>query len=173
MNQPQDGTHQAPAALPSSALVAALVDPLLDARAQPAAERFDRLVAGALSDGVISQELARELRFWQRAAVHEIADHVRTVLPAVLPVALAVVAASSSEAVAAVASATATWQGREAQPEADAQPAEVDPRAVAPAEVVVSAPDAVVVDDPVGQPLESTNPHLRRRLFVAGLTSIA
>jgi D-alanyl-D-alanine carboxypeptidase len=91
----------------------------------------------------------------------------------VLPVALAVVAASTSEAVAAAASATAAWQGREAQPEADAQPAEVDPRAVAPAEVVVSAPDAVVVDDPVGQPLESTNPHLRRRLFVAGLTSIA
>jgi hypothetical protein len=173
VTEPQDGAEQPPTGVPSSALVAALVEPLLDARAQPAAEEFDRVLAGAVADGALGAELARELRFWQRAAVHEMADHVRTVLPAVLPVALAIVAASTSDAVDAAASARAAWHDRNSPPGADVQPVVADPPAAAPAEVVVSAPDPIVADDTVGQPLEPTNPHLRRRLFVAGLTSIA
>ena len=112
------------------ALVRGLLEPLLDARRQPATEHFDEALAAALAAGRLTPELARELRFWQRASVHEVTDHVRTVVPAVLPVALTAVAEAGLEADQAAAGALVAWDAR---------------REVAP----------LVDDDPVARPTEA------------------
>ncbi len=61
-----------------------LVDGLLDARSDPATARFDAELAAAVDAGEVSRHTAQQLRFWQRAAVHGVDDHVRAVVPAVL-----------------------------------------------------------------------------------------
>jgi hypothetical protein len=61
-----------------------LVAGLLDARDDPATDRFDEELAAAVERGDLSADLARRLRFWQRAAVRSLTDHSRTVLPAAL-----------------------------------------------------------------------------------------
>src|SRR3954451_5912185 len=96
----------------ADALVRALLEPLLDARRHPATDHFDEVLAGALGAGRITPELARELRFWQRASVHEVGDHVRTVVPAVLPAALAAVAESGRDAAEAAVGARDAWEAR-------------------------------------------------------------
>ena len=177
---PPAGPSDGPAAATSD-LVSALVDPLLDGRTQPAGDHFDRLVATALSERAISAELAHELRFWQRASVHELADHVRTVLPAVLPVALAAVACSAAEAQRSATAAALAWAGRDFEVSTADLPAahgstEIPDAQPAP-EVVVSAADEIALNTaPPGDDTETapvTNPYLRRRMFVAGLTSTA
>jgi hypothetical protein len=169
----QPGTDQPAADLPGIEVVAALIEPLLDARTQPAADEFDRLILGAVTAGAIDPELARQLRFWQRAAVHELADHIRTVLPAVLPVALAAVTASATEAAAAAVAAEAVWQAKSAPAPVDVDVPDVEPLP----EAVVSAPDENTLNtEPPGDDTESapaSTAHLRRRMFVAGLTSTA
>jgi hypothetical protein len=170
----QPGTDLPAPDLPGVEVIAALIDPLLDARTQPAADEFDRLILGAVTAGSLDQELARQLRFWQRASVHELADHIRTVLPAVLPVAVAAVTTSVAEAEGAAVAAAATWEATSTpvQVEVDRPDAEPLP------EVVVSAPDENALnteppgDDTESDPAASTT-HLRRRMFVAGLTSTA
>ena len=178
MTSTEPGIEGQPAAM-TAALVTALVDPLLDARTQPAGDRFDEVLTAALAARTISTELGRELRFWQRASVHELADHVRTVLPAVLPVAIAAAALSAAEAACAADSATQTWT-RRTSAAADVPPPAVARPAAALAEAVVSAPDEITVADPDDAPDDAvaptpdeTNPHVRRRMFVAGLTSSA
>src|SRR3954447_23865606 len=101
-----------PGAAPD-ALVRALLEPLLDARRHPATDHFDEVLAGALGAGRITPEVARELRFWQRASVHEGSDHVRTVVPAALPAALAAVAASDRDATEAAVGAREAWEARQ------------------------------------------------------------
>lgn len=156
---------------PQADLVATLVEPLLDARVAPAAQTFDALLAEALADGRIGAELAHELRFWQRTSVREVTDHVRLVLPTVLPVALAVVAASAEDAMAAADAATSVWRDRGSGPAAAVHPALVDP--AVPAEPVPSGPDETVPAEATAAAADAGSLHLRRRLFVAGLTSTA
>lgn len=61
-----------------------LVGGLVDAREDPAVVRFDAELAAAVTRGEVTPETAKRLRAWQRASVRGVADHVRTVLPAVL-----------------------------------------------------------------------------------------
>jgi hypothetical protein len=170
----QPGNDQPATDLAGVEVVAALIEPLLDARTQPAADEFDRLILGAVTAGSIDHELARQLRFWQRAAVHELADHIRTVLPAVLPVALAAVTASATDAATAAVAAEAVWQAKSAPAQVDVNSPDAEPLP----EAVVSAPDENTLNtEPPGDDTESAPPastaHLRRRMFVAGLTSTA
>jgi hypothetical protein len=160
---------------PVGAMVAALVDTLLQARAQPAALLFDELLVESVGAGRLSPELAHELKFWQRTSVLELTDHVRSVLPAVLPVALTALASATDGAAAGAQAAAAAWRDRlGAAPEAEL---EDSPRVLEPAEAVPSAADGNVdansgADVDVSLP-DAANPNLRRRLVVAGLTSTA
>lgn len=193
-------TRRACAAVTSpEALVRGLLEPLLDARRQPATEHFDEALAGALAAGRITPELARELRFWQRASVHEVTDHVRTVVPAVLPAALSAVADSGLEADEAAAGALDAWAARQeaAPPRSGAEEQPVAPAGevasgevawAEPAEPQAAEPQArlaadddqqpgpTVIEAPASTPPQdgaAMSPHQRRRLFVAGLTSTA
>ena len=169
-------------------LVRRLLEPLLDARQHPATDQFDEVLAVAVGAGRMTPELARELRFWQRASVHEVSDHVRTVVPAVLPAALAAVAESDRDAAEAAAGARDAWDARQ-QPSPAVDDAQVSPAAPAsdPVADPATAERGEAEDDPgdQGEPPAETplstppqdgaamSPHARRRLFVAGLTSTA
>jgi hypothetical protein len=59
-----------------------LVAGLIDARETPASDRFDEELAAGVERGEITPDAARRLKLWQRAAVSELADHIRAVLPA-------------------------------------------------------------------------------------------
>ena len=61
-----------------------LVGGLLDARVDPATDRFDAELAAAVAAGTLTQGVARTLRFWQRASVRGLVEHARNVLPAAL-----------------------------------------------------------------------------------------
>jgi hypothetical protein len=61
-----------------------LVGGLLDARLDPATERFDAELAAAVAAGTVTGDAARTLRFWQRASVRGLVDHARHVLPPAL-----------------------------------------------------------------------------------------
>ena len=123
-----------------------LVSGLLDARTDPATDRFDAEVAAAVADGAITADAARTLRFWQRASVRAVADHARAVLPPVLA-ALDEARARSGQTVAA-----------EQESWSDAT-AGVETGAVAAEEPGGSSAEAVAVD------LRDR----RTRLIVAGL----
>ncbi len=177
-----------------AAVLARLIEPLLDSGSGPAGTRFDDLVAAAVADGTLSAELARELRYWQRASVHEVNDHVLTVLPAVLPVALEAVRSAHADAAEAVAAAEAAWHSRHlptgvasdsSEPALNTEPPAADSPisgqtdhspAPPPAEVVLSPENTMITGDstsPDPVPAAAQDAQLRRRLFVAGLTSTA
>jgi hypothetical protein len=61
-----------------------LVAGLIDARDMPAADRFDAELRAAVEAGEVTPEAAKRLKLWQRAAVSELADHIRAVLPTAL-----------------------------------------------------------------------------------------
>jgi len=61
-----------------------LVSGLLDARDDPATARFDEELAAAVEAGEITPHAAHRLRYWQRACLRALSDHVLTVLPASL-----------------------------------------------------------------------------------------
>jgi hypothetical protein len=61
-----------------------LVGGLLDARTDPATARFDAELAVFVTNGTVSPEAARTLRFWQRASLRNLVDHARVVLPPAL-----------------------------------------------------------------------------------------
>jgi len=61
-----------------------LVGGLLDARTDPATERFDAELAVFVTNGTVTPEAARTLRFWQRASLRNLVDHARVVLPPAL-----------------------------------------------------------------------------------------
>lgn len=69
---------------PSQRVYSDLVGGLLDAREDPATERFDEELRQAVQRGEVTAAAARRLRFWQRAALRALTDHTRTVLPVVL-----------------------------------------------------------------------------------------
>lgn len=61
-----------------------LVSGLLGARTDPATERFDVELDAAVERGDVGAEVARRLRFWQRASLRALTDHTRSVLPTAL-----------------------------------------------------------------------------------------
>ena len=61
-----------------------LVSSIIDSRTEEATRRFDADIAAAVAVGEISEQTSQRLQGWQRASIRELADHVRTVLPATL-----------------------------------------------------------------------------------------
>jgi hypothetical protein len=61
-----------------------LVAGLLDARDDPATARFDEELAAAVEAGEVTPHAAHRLRYWQRACLRALSDHVLTVVPASL-----------------------------------------------------------------------------------------
>jgi hypothetical protein len=61
-----------------------LVSGLLDARDDPATARFDEELAAAVEAGEVTPHAAHRLRYWQRASLRALSDHVLTVVPASL-----------------------------------------------------------------------------------------
>ncbi len=61
-----------------------LVAGLLDARLDPATERFDAELAAAEEDGRVDPQTAKVLRWWQREAQRALVEHARVVLPPTL-----------------------------------------------------------------------------------------
>jgi hypothetical protein len=98
-----------------------LVGGLLDARQDPATERFDAELTAAIAAGTVTAETARTLRYWQRAGIRGLVDHARHVLPPAL-VALEAARNESTETVAAEqeswAAATAGTPGEATEPAA-------------------------------------------------------
>ena len=89
------------------ATYAGLLSALLDARHDAATARFDSVLAGAEAQGLVPAALARELRYWQRAATAAVGDH----LAATLPAALASLDAAARQAQADVEHGQLAWQG--------------------------------------------------------------
>jgi hypothetical protein len=58
-----------------------LVSGLLDARDDPATARFDEELAAAVEAGEVTPHAAHRLRYWQRACLRALSDHVLTVVP--------------------------------------------------------------------------------------------
>jgi hypothetical protein len=173
---------------PHERVYADLVGGLLDSRDDPATERFDAELARAVDRGELDPDLARRLRFWQRASLRALTDHTRTVLPTVLGVLAAArrdahrdadeLGASLAQArpePAAEAerkSAEDPIAGPTEQPE---QPEQPEP-APEPAPVPAPQPSGTVVDlrdtpEPASTLLRPrpTSLEARRRLIVAGL----
>ena len=82
-----------------------LVGGLLDARLDPATERFDAELTAAIAAGTVTAEAARTLRFWQRAGIRSLVEHARNVLPP----ALAALEAAREESDETVAAEQRSW----------------------------------------------------------------
>jgi hypothetical protein len=54
---------------------------LLDARLDPATDRFDAELAAAEADGRIDAQTARLLRWWQRESLRGLVEHARRTIP--------------------------------------------------------------------------------------------
>lgn len=129
-----------------------LVAGLLDARPDPATERFDAELEHAVERGDLTAHTARMLRFWQRASLRALVDHTRAVLPTVL----GALEASRRAAEADLASTIAALSAVPDEPE--------------PGTVV----DLRDTPGPASTPGASGPSSLgeRRRLIVAGLTTV-
>ena len=153
-----------------------LVSGLLGVRVDPATTRFDAELDTAVEAGQVSAEVAQELRFWQRASLHALSDHIRTVVP----VALGALEASRREAEAyldelldRVASAEEARQESADVPADAPRDDEPDDSRQAPVQLVPVLPQnpaaeqetVVVLPPPIN--LEGQ----RSRLIVAGLVS--
>lgn len=138
-----------------------VVDSLLDVRTDPATERFDAELAAAVADGTVSPEAAHRLRFWQRASVRALADHVRTVLP----VALGALDAARHDAGQYVDESAAILAAAEADARAQAATDDAD-EPPAPADLTARRASATAAPD--RSTLEAGSP----RLLVAGLTAV-
>ncbi|HEU4676305.1 MAG TPA: hypothetical protein VFS29_09975 [Motilibacteraceae bacterium] len=160
-----------------------LVSAVLDARADPATARFDEELAAAQQAG-LPADVARALRYWQRASVRAALDHARTTLPTVVAALVQSVADSAvavdeqdqawraaTESVAGAARLqtvgqheASTGAGLAAEQTAPATNAALAETSAAPARSAFG-------QDPVPAvvPLRATEP---RRLLVAGLTPL-
>ena len=123
-----------------------LVGGLLDARLDPATERFDAELSAAIAAGTVTAEAARTLRFWQRAGIRSLVEHARHVLPP----ALAALEAAREESNETVAAEQQSW-----------------------AEATASTPSAATAPAAAPSAAPSINLTDRRpsRLIVAGLMS--
>jgi hypothetical protein len=142
-----------------------LVGGLLDARLDPATERFDAELKAAIAAGTVTADAARTLRFWQRASIRGLVEHARHVLPPALG-ALEVARDESQETVEAErqswAQATGTTVPDPAGPAGSAGPA----GPAGPADP--TAPPAPAVTPSEAGSINLTD-HRRNRLIVAGL----
>jgi hypothetical protein len=152
-----------------------LVGGLLDARTDPATERFDAQLAEALEAGTVTSEVARALRFWQRAAVRGVVDHARRVLPPALE-ALDAARQESADDVAAndeswsAVSSTVNRSVPQPSPEPGRGPA-AEPGG-GPAASTEAIDLTITGEQPAG-PAPAVDLHDRRsRLIVAGLTEV-
>lgn len=93
---------------------------LLDARHDPATERFDAELAAAEAEGRIDPRTSRLLRWWQRESLRALVDHARLTVPA----ALAALDAARAAAEQATDQSAEAW-GRAEAPAADT-PATID-----------------------------------------------
>jgi hypothetical protein len=153
------------------AALADLVAGLLDARTDPATERFDAELVAAEDAGRIDPQTAKVLRWWQREAQRSLVDHARIVLP---PTLLALEQAASG-ADREVDAAAASWARAVADDSDPATPATTPSAAAAPpAAADPRATPEPVPDDTPEEPLPppaDLSEH-RRRLLVAGLTRV-
>lgn len=101
---------------------AELVSGLLDARADPATERFDSELDAAVSRGEVTADTAYQLRLWQRASLRGVVDHTRSVLPA----ALIALETSRRDAEAAMVTVDSSVTGAGTGGESPAQPPSID-----------------------------------------------
>ena len=144
-----------------------LVSGLLDARSDPATERFDAELAEAVSSGAVTPDAARLLRFWQRAAQRALVDHVRTVLPP----ALHALDASRTESAAEVAAAERAWRQAEGStPGSGTTPVEqlAEPQRGA----TLSMPTRLAASSTPAADAPSSLEERRNRMIVAGLTTV-
>ena len=135
-----------------------LVGGLLDARLDPATERFDAELTAAIAAGTVTAEAARTLRFWQRAGIRGLVEHARTVLPP----ALAALEAAREESSETVAAEQRSWA------EATAEPGE---RPGTPGDATAGTPGEATepaVTPSTGPSINLTD-HRHSRLIVAGL----
>ncbi len=172
------------------AAYADLVAGLLDARTDPATERFDAELASAEEDGRIDAQTAKVLRWWQRESLRALVEHGRVVLPPTLLSLEQAAAGADREAQAsarsweratggAVGGAAGGATGPEgpgpgagARAMADDETAGTGVAAGAgePAATDESAGEATGTDDTLPPPADLSE-H-RRRLLVAGLTRV-
>jgi len=136
------------------AALAELVGGLLDARRDPALERFDAELAAAEADGRIDPRTARVLRWWQREGQRALVEHAKATLPA----ALLAMERSAAAAARDVDEAARSWDRAEAS---SGQPGE------APGAQPGATPTLTV---PASPPY--AGPTAPRRLLVAGLNPI-
>jgi hypothetical protein len=138
-----------------------LVGGLLDARLDPATEHFDAELSAALAAGTVTAEVARTLRFWQRASVRGLVEHARNVLPPALSALEAAREESKETVEAEQRSWTAATGGtaRDLAEQANTTNPTNPTDATAPAET------------PSVQPAINLTDHRRSRLIVAGLMS--
>lgn len=166
-----------------------LVGGLLDSRDDPATERFDAELARAVDRGELDPDLARRLRFWQRASLRALTDHTRTVLPTVLGVLAAArqdAHRDADELEAALAEARPEPAGEKAAqqppgeqvagPAEQPEPAPEQPEPAPERPEPAPEPSDTVVDlrdtpEPASTQLRPrpTSLEARRRLIVAGL----
>lgn len=149
-----------------TAAYAELVSALLDLRRSAPTQAFDRVLGQAVTDGRLTDELARELKWLQRQSLHELVAHAEHVLPATL-----VALEGTQEGEADVAA-----EDDEPQTEPSEHPVSDPPPAAAP--FVPAPPPGPAPAQPVGDwaapPTEPTTPIdlTSRRLLVAGLRPI-
>jgi hypothetical protein len=170
-----------------------LVAGLLDARVDPATERFDAELAAAEEDGRIDPQSAKVLRWWQREALRALVEHARVVLPPTL-LALEQAAAGADREAEASAASWARAVAEEGDPDGGTPPgggrrsSDRDHGSVAgpsrPSEVDVrEQPEAAAADDDADDAADDDAPEApltppadlsehRRRLLVAGLTRV-
>jgi hypothetical protein len=150
-----------------AAAYAELVSALLDLRRSAPTQAFDRVLGQAVTDGHLTEELARQLKWLQRQSLHELVAHAEHVLPATL-----VALEGTQEGGADLAS-----PDEELQPDTPELPAADPPPPASPFETApppAPAPTAPVADW-AAAPTEPTPPIdlTSRRLLVAGLRPIA
>lgn len=133
---------------------AELVSGLLGARTDPATERFDEELDRVVADGEVTADVARRLRFWQRAALRALTDHTRTVLP----ITLGALEASRRDAESFLDSLEVDLDGN-AGPDGPHAPEE------APSADTPGPPSAITLPEPIS--LEGS----ASRLLVAGLVA--
>ena len=158
-----------------------LVGGLLDARRDPATERFDAELVAAEEDGRVDPATARVLRWWQREALRALVEHSRVVLPPTL-MALEQAAEGADRETEASAASWARAAGDEgdggippsgrrrtsATTRAQDQPAQSQPLPDDTPEAEAGGGDAAGA--PLTPPADLSE-H-RRRLLVAGLTRV-
>ena len=149
------------------AALAELVGGLLDARRDPALERFDAELAAAEADGRIDPRTARVLRWWQREGQRALVEHAKATLPA----ALLAMERSAAAAARDVDEAARSWDRAEASSE---QPgvAQGTQQGTQPGTQPPPGPAAhAALTVPASPPY--SGPTAPRRLLVAGLNPIA